>query len=201
MNEHDTFVIGQRIRKFRKEKGLSQTELADKIGKSLRTVQKYEKGEIEAAISVISDIAEALGVSSLDILGYKSGVDGLNSLADIMDFLFRLENVKGIDFKIDVKKPPHCEQWECSISFNGQQGAEFNPDLCLFLERWAEERENFRTYFSSLERYSRWKSETLAYYSAGSGLEIEEPQALDQETLFKKRKEYLEAELEKKKKG
>lgn len=200
MNETDTIVIGKRIRQFRKEKGLSQTELAEKIGKSLRTVQKYEKGEIEAAISVISDIADVLGVSSFDILGYNSGVDGLRSLADVMDFLFKLENVKGIDFSIDVKKPPHCEQWECSISFNGQQDAEFNSDLCLFLERWAEERENFRTYFSSLDSYSRWKAETLAYYS-NSELESDEPQALDYETLMKKRKEYLEAELKKKKKG
>lgn len=200
MNETDTIVIGKRIRQFRKEKGLSQTELAEKIGKSLRTVQKYEKGEIEVAISVISDIADVLGVSSFDILGYNSGVDGLRSLADVMDFLFKLENVKGIDFSIDVKKPPHCEQWECSISFNGQQDAEFNSDLCLFLERWAEERENFRTYFSSLDSYSRWKAETLAYYS-NSELENDEPQALDYETLMKKRKEYLEAELKKKKKG
>ena len=72
--------------------------------------------------------------------------------------------------------------------------------MCLFLERWAEERENFRTYFSSLDSYSRWKAETIAYYS-NSELESDEPKALDYETLMKKRKEYLEAELKKKKKG
>ena len=32
--------IGLRIRSYRKEKGLSQTELAERIGKSLRTIQK-----------------------------------------------------------------------------------------------------------------------------------------------------------------
>ena len=53
MDDRD-IQIGQRIRKFRKDKGLNQSELADKIGKSLRTVQKYEKGEIEVAVSVIS---------------------------------------------------------------------------------------------------------------------------------------------------
>ncbi|MCM1296487.1 MAG: helix-turn-helix domain-containing protein [Muribaculaceae bacterium] len=200
MNESDTITIGQRIRQFRKDKGLSQTELANKISKSLRTVQKYEKGEIEVAISVISDIAAALDIPSSEILGYQSGVESIQRLSDIMDFLFKLENIKNVDFRIDIKKPPHCEQWECSISFNGKQGAEYNPDLCLFLERWAEERENFRTYFSSLESYSMWKAETLAYY-AQSELESEEPPALDFETLLKKRKEYLEAELKKKKDG
>ena len=59
MDEKD-IEIGQRIRAFRKGKGLSQTELAEKIGKSLRTVQKYEKGEIEVAVSVIGEIAGIL---------------------------------------------------------------------------------------------------------------------------------------------
>lgn len=194
MDEKD-IEIGQRIRAFRKGKGLSQTELAEKIGKSLRTVQKYEKGEIEVAVSVIGEIAAVLGVSSSDILGYKTGVTSIDSLADIMSFLFMLENVSGIDFSINVKKPG--EKWECSINFDGQS-AKYNADLCLFLERWAEERENFRTYFSSLDDYSRWKAETLAYYSR-SELEIAEPVELDFETRLKKRKEYLESELKKKK--
>ena len=177
---------------------MNQSELAEKIGKSLRTVQKYEKGEIEVAISVISDIAEVLGVSSSEILGYKSGIEHIGSLSDIMSFLFMLENVQDVDFKINVQKPSQGGKWECSISFDGQQNAKYNADLCLFLERWAEEQENFRTYFSSLENYSRWKAETLAYYSS-SQVETKEPVELDFETRMKKRKEYMEAELKKQK--
>ena len=37
--------IGLRIRTARKEKGINQTELANLLGKSLRTIQKYESGE------------------------------------------------------------------------------------------------------------------------------------------------------------
>ncbi len=69
-DEPDIIIIGQRIRQFRKEKGLTQTELAENLGKSLRVVQKYEKGQIDLSLSVISDIAKALDVSSVDILGY-----------------------------------------------------------------------------------------------------------------------------------
>ena len=46
--------------------------------------------------------------------------------------------------------------------------------------------------------HSRWKAETLAYYSR-SELETAEPAELDFETRLKMRKEYLEAELKKKK--
>ncbi len=70
-DEPDIIIIGQRICQFRKEKGLTQTELAENLGKSLRVVQKYEKGQIDLSLSAISDIAKALDVSSADILGYR----------------------------------------------------------------------------------------------------------------------------------
>ena len=39
---NEEMTIGQRVRKARKEKGYNQTELANALGKSLRTIQKYE---------------------------------------------------------------------------------------------------------------------------------------------------------------
>lgn len=61
-------TIGHRIKEIRKERGLSQTELAEKINKSLRTVQKYEKGEIEVSVETANDIANVLGTSIAFIL-------------------------------------------------------------------------------------------------------------------------------------
>lgn len=61
--------IGLNIKKCRKEKGLTQTELADKLGKTLRTVQKYENGEILPSINNVYEIAKALEVFSNDIIG------------------------------------------------------------------------------------------------------------------------------------
>jgi len=70
-DEPDIALIGWRIRQFRKEKKLTQTELAENLGKSLRIVKKYEKGQIDFSLSAISDIAKVLDVSSADILGYR----------------------------------------------------------------------------------------------------------------------------------
>ena len=44
MKKIDENSIGYRIRVLRRQKGYSQQELADILGKSLRTVQKYETG-------------------------------------------------------------------------------------------------------------------------------------------------------------
>lgn len=140
MDNFDYPAIGQRIKQLRKRKGLNQTELAQMLKKSLRTVQKYETGEIEVSIAVVNQIADLLDSTPTYILGYESSTTQIRTLSDVMDFLFKLETVEGIDFKIDVQKPPRRKQWECSISFDGKSMAEFNADMCLFLEQWEDER-------------------------------------------------------------
>lgn len=191
MDNLDHAAIGQRIKMLRKKKGLSQTELAQMLGKSLRTVQKYETGEIEVSISVINQIAEILETSSTYLFGYESGTTQIKSLSDVMDFLFKLENVAGIDFHIDVKKPPRSKEWSCSISFDGKSAAEFNADMCLFLEQWQQEREDVQSFASTLEEYKKWKDTTLAYYAANT-VETVEPQELDPDERIRKRNEFLE---------
>lgn len=191
MDNLDHAAIGQRIKMLRKKKGLSQTELAQMLGKSLRTVQKYETGEIEVSISVINQIAEILETSSTYLFGYESGTTQIKSLSDVMDFLFKLENVAGIDFHIDVKKPPRSKEWSCSISFDGKSAAEFNVDMCLFLEQWQQEREDVQSFASTLEAYKKWKDTTLAYYAANT-VETVEPQELDPDERIRKRNEFLE---------
>ena len=130
------------------------------LKKSLRTVQKYETGEIEVSIAVVNQIADLLDTTSTYILGYESSTTQIRTLSDVMDFLFKLETVEGIDFKINVQKPPRSKQWECSVSFDGKSTAEFNADMCLFLEQWEDERSELCAYNSTQAAYKRWKEQT-----------------------------------------
>ena len=41
MNDMEISTIGERIKTLRKKRGYNQKELADLLGKSLRTIQKY----------------------------------------------------------------------------------------------------------------------------------------------------------------
>ncbi len=192
MDNFDYPAIGQRIKLLRKRKGLNQTELAHRLNKSLRTVQKYETGEIEVSVAVVNQIADILDTTPTYILGYEASNAQIKTLSDIMDFLFKLETVGGIDFKIDVQKPPRSKQWECSISFDGKSMTDFNADMCLFLEQWEQERNELRTYASSQEAYRKWKEQTLAYYAA-TAVQCVEPEELDPDTRMQKRNEYLES--------
>ena len=190
MNNSDNVAIGLRIRALRKRKGYNQQELADILGKALRTVQKYESGEIEISIAVVNQLAEILDTTPTFILGYEMEIAPIRSLADVMNFLFQIEQVSGIDFGIDIKKPPRSGEWQCAITFNGKAEADFNTDLCLFLENWEEQRDNLRTYGISQEQYRKWKTKTLAYY-ASTAVECKEPEELDADERTKRRIAYL----------
>ena len=60
--------IGYNIKFYREKAKLTQTELADKINKNIRTLQKYEKGDIAPTFNIVKEIAETLGVSPYDIV-------------------------------------------------------------------------------------------------------------------------------------
>ena len=62
-------TLGERIKAARKEKGITQKELADLINKGFSTVQKYEIDVIEPPISVLEKIADALNVSIQKLCG------------------------------------------------------------------------------------------------------------------------------------
>jgi transcriptional regulator with XRE-family HTH domain len=62
LNSTDT-MIARRIKLFRINAGLSQTELGDQIGVTFQQIQKYEKGANRVGAGRLSDIAKALGIS------------------------------------------------------------------------------------------------------------------------------------------
>lgn len=64
--------VGASIRQIRKSRGMTQFQLAEVLGKTLRTVQKYETGDIELTISGLEQVADALNVEPMDLLGYNS---------------------------------------------------------------------------------------------------------------------------------
>ena len=60
--------IGERIRNRRAILGMSQAELADRIGMSFQQVQKYERGANRIASSILVRVADALNCAPGDLL-------------------------------------------------------------------------------------------------------------------------------------
>ena len=68
----DYYKIGQKIRKFRKAQGISQEELAEKIGISTTHMSHIETGNTKLSLPVFIKIAAVLDVRTDDLLGNSS---------------------------------------------------------------------------------------------------------------------------------
>lgn len=64
----DYYAIGQRIRKVRKAHGLSQEELAEKVGISTTHMSHIETGNTKLSLPVFVELAEALGIRTDEML-------------------------------------------------------------------------------------------------------------------------------------
>lgn len=187
MMNSESNQTGLRIRAVRKKKGINQSQLATLLGKSLRTVQKYESGEIEITVPLLFELARILDTTPTYLIGYSIKKTQLESFADVAAFLFQLEQIKNLGFNIVVKKPPQNEGWNCCISFNGKDSsADMNQDLCLLLEQFADEQEEYRSYMISKEQYDEWKDETLAYYANLKLQKKVEEELSDEERIAKR---------------
>lgn len=64
----DTFVTGRFISQLRKEKGLTQAELAEKLNVTDKAVSKWETGRSAPDVSMLIPLSENLGVTVTEIL-------------------------------------------------------------------------------------------------------------------------------------
>jgi transcriptional regulator with XRE-family HTH domain len=62
-------TIGQRIARFRKLRGMTQRELAEKIGIVQNLISDYENGKLRLYDEMVARFATALLVSSDELLG------------------------------------------------------------------------------------------------------------------------------------
>ena len=81
------------ITNLRKEKGWSQTELADKSSVSREMIGKYERGKAVPSVDAAKKIADAFGVS----LDYLVG-EGINATFD-KKTVSRLQEIQNMDAK------------------------------------------------------------------------------------------------------
>ncbi len=66
-------TIGERIRRRRKQLGLSVDDIAKKLGKDRATIYRYESSEIEnLPLNVLEPLAKLLRVSPGYLLGWEN---------------------------------------------------------------------------------------------------------------------------------
>lgn len=68
--------VGQRVKAFRLQKGLSQQKFAEQLGLTFQQIQKYENGADHIGVGRLQTVAAILGVSIYDFfaLGGRKAV-------------------------------------------------------------------------------------------------------------------------------
>ena len=83
----DKYVTGDVIRRLREQKKLTQEELAQKLFVSGKTVSKWETGRGYPDISLLEPLAQALGISVIELLS-GNDVRNENRAADMTKLRF-----------------------------------------------------------------------------------------------------------------
>lgn len=132
-------TIGEKIRKFRTEKKLSQKQLAIMSGMSEPAIRNYELGNREPSEKRLDNIAKALGVSR-----FALSEPDLDSYVGMMHALFYLEDKYGLEVaKIDD---------QICLRFKKPFGTA-NTDLYA----WHDELDDFQSGKISREEYDAWR--------------------------------------------
>lgn len=131
--------IGEKIRKFRTEKGLSQKELAKMAGLSEPAIRNYELGNRTPSDKQIGAIAGALDISPFAISN-----PNIESYIGVMHTLFALEEEYGATLV--------CESGATYITFPA------GSDLRSRLTDWGEVFSKSKDGSMTKEEYEEWKN-------------------------------------------
>lgn len=67
----NTYVTGATVKQLREERNMTQAELAERIGVSSKTVSKWETGKGLPDITLLQPLAQALGISVIELMNGK----------------------------------------------------------------------------------------------------------------------------------
>ena len=84
--------IAEQIRFYRKQKGLTQEQLAEAMGVSVAAVSKWEQGQSLPEIPMLMELADFFDLSVDALLGYRLRANDRKSIVERMKLLRREDN-------------------------------------------------------------------------------------------------------------
>lgn len=128
--------IGSVIKKYRKEAGYTQEEMANRLGVTTPAVNKWENGNSKPDIELLSPIARLLHISLDTLLSFQEKLTDfeIGEFIQKMDKMFSKEGyVKTYQWAVNtIKKYPNCNLliWQIAVMLDSRRiiGECDNPD-------------------------------------------------------------------------
>lgn len=120
-------TVGDVIRKYRKQKGLTQEEMADRLGVTAPAVNKWEKNSSLPDVALLAPIARLLGITTDELLCFR----GTLSDIEIQQYLTQLqEDLERKEFPTvlcsvqeKIREYPNAEHliWQAASILDGKR--------------------------------------------------------------------------------
>lgn len=95
----DAKWFGEFLAQTRKEQGLTQAELAERLHVTDKAVSRWERGIGLPDVNLLEPLADALGLSLADLMHCRSPQDAAPEQATLEDFLTMLRRQKTLDWR------------------------------------------------------------------------------------------------------
>lgn len=69
---------GKLIREYRKQKGLTQGELGEKLGMTASTIMRYERGQRKVSVEMLRQIATALEIDPYSLMDWDTATEAIS---------------------------------------------------------------------------------------------------------------------------
>lgn len=112
--------LGQVIRKYRKQQGMTQEEMAARLGVTAPAVNKWENGNSCPDILLLAPIARLLGISTDTLLCYREGLTREEIKAILEEIIARSEQAGYKDARdyamAQLRQYPSCEELALAVA-------------------------------------------------------------------------------------
>lgn len=126
--------IGEVIRKYRKEKNMTQEEMAKRLGVTTPAVNKWENGNSFPDIMLLAPIARLLDISTDTLLSFWEDLTTEETNEFVIELSYCLKNSTYDEAYVMAKKKmeeyPNCEQliWQLAMILDAQRMIKNIPD-------------------------------------------------------------------------
>lgn len=107
-------TIGEVIRKYRKEKQMTQEEMAGYLGVTTPAVNKWENGNSMPDISILAPIARLLGISTDTLLSYQNELTDkeISSKIELMTEKIKTDSYENVFrwTEEQIREYPNCDK-------------------------------------------------------------------------------------------
>ena len=127
-------LVGDVIRKYRKQVGITQEEMARRLGVTTPAVNKWENNNTQPDIALLAPIARLLGITTDTLLSFREALSSEEIAAYVKKLDQDLETREYAEVFAEAKKIleeyPNCDQliWQAAVILQARRNMNSVPD-------------------------------------------------------------------------